>query len=238
VPVVISAVLKMAGLKAYKLPCRTTVLNISLQRLYLAQVQLCEVFSEKEDTVLLTDETSKFGSKFMGYEASDSEGNLWVLGLRDIDTLKVFKQILQDLDEKSLEAGNETSRNIVCHIVATLSDRAATEIKFNSLLSDFRREILPLTYYNYDTFTEEEKETLCNFFCGLHALVNFAEAAKKCMKEVETGLFNRSIPCADKSYKDSDPGACRLVRTVSKAFGEGSGGDEKCTRKTSLGITR
>ena len=233
---VISAVLKMAGLHANKLPCRSTVLNMNLQRLYLAQVQLGEVFAGEENTVLLTDETSKFGSKYMVYEASDSQGNLWVLGLRDIetksasDTLKVFKQILQDLDDKSVSGDNETSRSIIFHIVATLSDRAATEVKFNSLLYDFRKEILPLTYYNYHTFTDEEKkplESLCNFFCGLHALVNFAETAKKCVKEVESGLFNGDIPCMDKSYKDADLGTCRLIRTASKAFGEGSGGDEK-----------
>ena len=55
----------MAGLHANK--CRSTVLNMNLQRLYLAQVQLGEVFAEEENTVLLTDETSKFGSKYMGY---------------------------------------------------------------------------------------------------------------------------------------------------------------------------
>ena len=53
----------------------------------------------------------------MGYEAADSSGTLWVLGLRDIetksasDTLKVFKQILDDLDEKSSEKGSETSNS-------------------------------------------------------------------------------------------------------------------------------
>ena len=31
----------------------------------------------------------------------------------------------------------------VSHIVATMSDRAATEVKFKSMLCDFRREVLP-----------------------------------------------------------------------------------------------
>lgn len=41
----------------------------------------------------------------MGYEAADSTGNLWVLGLRDIeaksseDTLTVFKEILSDIKQ-------------------------------------------------------------------------------------------------------------------------------------------
>lgn len=233
---VIQAVLGLVNLTANKLPCRSTVLEMSLQRLYIAHVQLCEVFSKDTSTVLLTDETSKFGSKFMGYEAADSSGTLWVLGLRDIetksasDTLKVFQQILQDIDEKSCEEGSETSRKIVSHIVATLSDRAATEVKFNSLLYDFRKEILPLTYHNYDDFSEAEKSSLeymCNFFCGLHALVNFAEASKSSIKETEVNMFNGDIPCYNKTCNGSDPGVCRLVRTASKAFGVGSGGDEK-----------
>ena len=233
---VIKSVLKLANITANRLPCKSSVLEMSLQRLYLAQAHISDVFSNDTSTVLLTDETSKYGSKFMGYEASDSQGNLWVLGLRDIetksanDTLKVFKEILQDLDDVSMVSDNEISRNIICHIVATLSDRAATEVKFNQLLVDFRKEILPLTYYNYNTFTEAEKvplETMCNFFCGLHALVNFAETARTCVKEVETGLFENVTPCFDKTYKDNDPGTCRLIRTASKAFGEGSGGDEK-----------
>ncbi|CAG2242439.1 unnamed protein product [Mytilus edulis] len=150
VSAVIKAVLKMVNIKTNKLPCRTSVLDMNIQRLYLAQAQIVDIFVNDQNTVLLTDETSKFGSKFMGYEACDSEGNFWVLGLRDIetksanDTIKVFKQILNDIDE-----------------------------------------------------------------------------------ELELGIFNNEVPCSDKSYKDNDPGTCRLVRTASKAFGEGSGGDEK-----------
>lgn len=111
-----------------------------------------------------------------------------------------------------------------------MSDRAATELKFNELLYDFRKETLPLTFENYDTFTDDETnsiEHLCNFFCGLHVLVNFPETSKSCLKELEKGIFNDDVPTIDKSYKDTDPGSIRLVRTASKAFGESSGGDDK-----------
>jgi len=233
---VIKSVLSLVDFTANKLPCRSTVLEMSLQRLYIAHVQLCEVFSKDKSTVLLTDETSKFGSKFMGYEAADSSGTLWVLGLRDIetksasDTLKVLKEILHDLDEKSSEEGSKTSQSIVSHIVGTLSDRAATEVKFNSLLYDFRKEVLPLTYHNYNEFSEAEKsslESMCNFFCGLHALVNFAEASKSSIKATEVNIFDGETPCYSKRDNDYEPGVCRLVRSASKAFGVGSGGDEK-----------
>ena len=233
---VIKSVLKLCNISANRLPCKSSVLEMSLQHLYLSQVHISDVFSKDRSSVLLTDETSKYGSKFMGYEASDSQGNLWVLGLRDIetksagDTLKVFKELLQDLDDASQLTDNETSKSIICHIVATLSDRALTEVKFNQLLADFRKEILPLSYHNYNTFTEAEKiplESMCNFFCGLHALVNFADTAKTCIKEVETGIFENAIPSFETTLKDNDPGTCRLIRTASKAFGEGSGADEK-----------
>ena len=44
----------------------------------------------------MTDETSKFGSKFMGYEASDTDGNLCVLGLRDIETKTADKTLKEN----------------------------------------------------------------------------------------------------------------------------------------------
>ena len=111
----------------------------------------------------MTNETSKFGTKFMGYEASDSEGNLWVLGLREIETkssqntLIVFREILCDLDN-SLNI-DSASKDIIAHITVAMADRAATEVRFNNLLEEYRKEILPLAYHNYETFTADEKSS-------------------------------------------------------------------------------
>jgi hypothetical protein len=61
--------------------------------------------------------------------ASDTDGNLWVLGLRDIETksadntLKVFKEILRDLNDISDSENDPVSRDTIKHICATLSDR-------------------------------------------------------------------------------------------------------------------
>ena len=153
----------------------------------------------------MTDETSKFGSKLIGYECSDSGGNLWVLGLKEIktksanDTLAVFQQILTDLDNNSND--NSVSKDIISHITATMSDRAATEVKFNELIELYRTEVLPLAYHNYDTFTEEKYaiQNMSNFFCGLHALVNYAETAQKCIRDVENQIFENKTPSFEKS---------------------------------------
>ena len=89
---------------------------------------------------------SRKGAKYMGYEASDSSGKLWVLGIREmasksaVDTLSVFKEILSDIDCTCQQAENEPSKVILQHIVATISDRATTKVKFNTLLKDYRDE--------------------------------------------------------------------------------------------------
>lgn len=231
---VIKAVLKIVGIEPNRIPSKSTVLEMNLQRLCLSQQQLAEVFSKKDNICLMTDETSKFGSKFMGYECSDSDGNLWVLGLKEIetksakDTLTVFQQILTDLDNSSND--DSVSKDIITHITATMSDRAATEVKFNELIEQYRTEVLPLAYHNYDTFTEEEKsaiQNMSNFFCGLHALVNYAETAQKCIRDVENQIFDNKTPWFEKVLIIDEPGTCRIIRTATKCFGVGSGGDEK-----------
>jgi len=58
-------------------------------------------------------------------------------------------------------------------------------------------------------------------------LVNYAEATQKSLKETEKQMFDNNTPIFDASFKSDEPGVCRLVRTATKCFGTGSGGDEK-----------
>jgi len=184
---------------------------MNLQRLCLSQKHVAEIFSKQENTTLLTDETSKFCSKYMRYEAADANENLWMLGLRDIETksAQVFKEILNDVSDS---CNDVISRDIIKHICATLSDTVATEIKFNNLLESYRKEILPLIYSKYNTFSNDEKRTLGNFmyfFCGLHSLVNLASAAQSSTLQLETALFNGRGPIHGGDFlKETEPGAC------------------------------
>jgi len=142
---------------------------------------IAEVFTKETNTCLFTDETLKFGEKYMGYEALDSGGNLLVLGVRDVetksaeDTLSTLLEMLMDVE--AISSSNSVSNDILCHITSTMSDRAATEAEFKAMLETYRQEILPLCYANYDTFSHEEKFRLGKMhciWCGLHALVNYA----------------------------------------------------------------
>ena len=231
---VIKAVLKIVGIEPNRIPSKSTVLEMNLQRLCLSQQQLAEVFSNNDNICLMTDATSKFGSKFMGYECSDSGGNLWVLGLKEIetksakDTLAVFQQILTDLENSSND--DSVLKDIITHTTATMSEIAATEVKFNEFIEQYRTEVLPLAYHTYGTFTEEVKsaiQNMSNFVCGLHALVNYAETAQKCIRDVENQIFDNTSPSFEKGFRIDEPGTCGLIRTTTKCFGVGSGGDEK-----------
>lgn len=74
---VIEACLKLVGKIPDRLPSVTTINSMNIQRLILAQKQLSEEISQKENTTV---ETSKFGTKFGVYAIRDSEGNPYVLG--------------------------------------------------------------------------------------------------------------------------------------------------------------
>lgn len=232
---VIKACLKLADKEVNQTPSKSTILDMNHQRLILAQNQLDDTLIKKDYLCLLSDETSKHGKKYMGYEATDEDGHYWVLGLREIctkssaDTLDTLKQILGDIDEVSKNTESESTKLFMQHIVATMSDRATTETKFNILLEEFRHEILPIINQRFGDLCDNEVmpvHNLLNFFCGLHSLVHIAESSNKALVNAESGLFADRVPQPDGTFKNSsESGATRLVRTASKAFA--AGGDEK-----------
>ena len=160
------------------------------------------------------------------------------MGLRQLttkashDTLSTFQEILKDIDDACDVTNSEKSKKILVNIVATMSDRAATENKFHSLVEALRAEVLLEVHENWNELSDTEKiETsrLLNFFCGLHTLVHFAETASAALLESDKGFFGEVAPIHDRSFKNSkEPGACRLARTSSRAFARGC--DEKSGR--------
>ncbi|XP_033731138.1 uncharacterized protein LOC117320739 [Pecten maximus] len=225
---VIEACLKLVGKTPNRLPSATTINNMNVQRLVLSQKQLSEEISKKENTTIETDETSKFGTKFGVYAVRDSDGNPYVLGLRELvtksgkDTLQAFKEILFDLDQRYYNTQSLTSQNMLFHIRNTMSDRAATEMKFNQLLETYRCEVLPEMVQDWNDLDEEDRNVLSrlnNFFCGLHSLVHIAEVANQSILEVEKTNFNEDVPIFNKKFQKSlESGTLRLIRTCCKAF--------------------
>ena len=208
---------------------------MNIQRLVLAKKQLDSTLPEKENTTLYTDETSKGGHRYGGFALSDSDGNYALLGLREMstksaqDTLSTFKDILQDISESQEHSENDTSLKILRNIQNTMSDRASTELKFNDLLQDYRKDILPIVIDNFDQLDDKTRtsvERLNNFFCGLHGLIHLATAAQTALLETEKGNFDDNTPTSDPNFNNGNESGCfRLIRTSCKAFARR--GDEK-----------
>lgn len=103
-----------------------------------------------------------------------------------------------------------------------MSDRAATEMKFNQLLAEYRTEVLPEMVRDWHELEEDDRIVLSclnNFFCGLHSLVHIAEVSNKSLIEVEHTNFNGDVPILNKIFhKNSESGTLRLIRTACKAF--------------------
>jgi len=111
-----------------------------------------------------------------------------------------------------------------------MSDRAATETKFNNLLATYREQVLPEVMENYNQLCEDEKQSLSrmnNFFCGLHTLVHMADTAQKSLVETEKLHFEEgNTPILNKMFeKHGQPGTIRLILTACKAFARR--GDQK-----------
>ena len=71
------------------------------------------------------------------------------------DAMDTFKEILQDVDDSS-EAGSKASKAIMKTIVATMPDRASTQMKFNELLKEFRTDVLK-EELPWDDLSEDER---------------------------------------------------------------------------------
>ena len=92
------------------------------------------------------------------------------------DTLSVFKEILSDIDLTCQQSQHEPSKLILQHIVATMSDRAATEVTFNTLLKDYRDTTMPTVVDNYELLNHNVSVSkIKNYFKNYEStkLINF-----------------------------------------------------------------
>ncbi len=138
----------------------------------------------------------------------------------------MLQDVLQELSETAQKCGiSDAAETIITNITNTMSDRAATQKSFNTLLASYRAKILPHVVTNWDGLSDSEQSTLSqmhNFYCGMHLVVNMAEHTSESLKLIER---NYSSPAV---FATNEPGSIRLIRTVCKAFEKR--GDEKSDR--------
>ena len=113
-----------------------------------------------------------------------------------------------------------------------MSDRAATEAKFNELLQTYRAEILPVIVDDWKNLSQELQDKLSrlnNFFCGLHGLVHIA--VNNSAKEDEALHFEGTdkVPIKDPRFrKPNESAICRTIRTACNVFAYGGDAKTSC----------
>ena len=227
---IVRSVLEGLGKSVDRLPGATLAKMMAYECRSLAWMQLNEVMNESENVTLMSDGTSKYGHHYGAFDVRTSDGDVYMLGMRDVasgdseSTLKLLLDVLGDVASVSKGELHETVDKMLVNVKNTMSDRAAAERKFGELLHEYRKKVVPSVVSGWGDMSGEERmnvERMNNFFCGMHFLVALAEQADVSMKMYERLIFGedevgaRSFMAGKSGVNES--GAVRLVRTVYKA---------------------
>ena len=96
-------------------------------------------------------------------------------------TQETLQEILEELSQTNDIHGHgysDAGKKIIGSLKSTMSDRASSQKAFNTLLSEYRAEVLPQVVSNWDAMSNDEQQSMTqmyNFFCGMHLVVNMAE---------------------------------------------------------------
>lgn len=128
-------------------------------------------------------------------------------------TLETLQEILEELSQINELHGqgySDAGKKILGNVKSTMSDRASSQNAFNTLLSEYRAEVLPQVVLNWDSMSEDEQQSMSpmyNLFCGMHLVVNMAETVSESLKLFEKAHMENA------QLSDSESGIIRLVRT-------------------------
>ena len=200
-PVIRSVLKHIASIEVKALPQSTSLVRMFTEMKGLACQQLAEDLAKQDNLTLHSDGTSKYGQHYYSFQVSTSD-SAYSLGMAEMLTgstnqvLHTFVQILSDIE---LVAGPGSGNLILSKIKNTMSDRHVVEKKFNELLEDYRRDVLPVIVSGWEQMTSEEQgsvSTLKNFFCGMHVVVGMADTTSSVLLRWESTHFDKSVGAA------------------------------------------
>ena len=231
----IRTVLRLAGKTVERLPAPSTINNMIVEAGVISKLHLGEVLPTTAYNTLHTDGTTKFGEKYGSYQVSTTEAS-YSLALCEMkagsaaDTLEVLDQVITDIDNicDGLDDASSCShqgKHIITTIKNTMSDRHSAEKKFNSLLEDYREQILSEVKIGWNDLSDEEKSGIVHlnsFFCGMHLMVGMAECANQALIEAEKAILGPDVHAGATKIAPSycsakEAGTIRLIRTVCNA---------------------
>ena len=210
-PVIRSVLRNVAGVDVDRLPKYSTLVGMFSEMKVLAYQQLAEELTEYEHTTLHSDGTTKFGHHYGSFQIS-TEKSAYTLGLMEMvsgsskNSLDCLKEILSGIDKVS---SGDAGKKILAKIKNTMSDRHVVEKCFNTLLEEYRVEVLPCIIENWDELSDTERAKMSNmnsFFCGMHLVVGMADTAASTLKEWEEIHFE--APQGAAVFAKNEAGTC------------------------------
>ena len=228
---VIRAVTKMVGVKVQELPSVGLLSRMLIELKAAGSLQVADVMEDAGDiSTLHSDGTSKFGKKYGSFQIATEEKTMSV-GLVEMGSgtaqhaLEKLKEALLDIELVSARVGKQdVAEKIIGKIKNTMSDRCIVQKKFNSLLEEYRAEVLPRVVENWAGLGVDEQASVMhmnNFFCGLHYIVGLADHAIFALHEWEKVHFPSKEYGATSLPQLRTTDECRtsrMVRSATKAF--------------------
>lgn len=169
---VVECVLKLAGKKCFKLPCRSKINDLLAEARAISYLQVAEELTKlsSKDSTLHADGTTKFGHKYLGNKVITKKQS-FKLGVREVvqssakATLDEMATILQELIKSACSQTCPDVRNkILSNIKSTMSDRASVEHSFNGLLTEYRATILPTVVEGWCDLLEGEQLSMSRMY--------------------------------------------------------------------------
>ena len=225
---IVRCVIEGMGKKVDRLPKEFCAERMAFECRALAWMQLSECL-ESENVTLMTDGTTKYGKHYESLDVRTAAGECLTLGVRDVASgdaeslLNVLREILNDVAGVTDGKVSEHVQSMIANMKNTMSDRASAGKKFNELLYEYRRDVLPRVMSEWKGMSEDEREKharMNHFFCGMHYVVGLAEQASVTLYVWENMIFGETVVGAGGSVgknQKSESGTLRMIRTVCKS---------------------
>ncbi|GMT31797.1 hypothetical protein PFISCL1PPCAC_23094 [Pristionchus fissidentatus] len=107
-----------------------------------------------------------------------------------------------------------------------MSDRASTQLRFNGMVEEYRKRILPKIIANWEKMNEVEREKaqiFHNFYCQLHVVAKYTNVVLEMLAEHERIVTGESVPSLC-------PSVFTAIKEVARLFGDRSAGMHGCSQ--------
>ena len=227
---VIRSVLALANMSISDIPSAATLSQMLVELRQISHLHVAHSVADAQFTTGHSDGTSKQGISYQGYQVSTAD-QVYSLGMVEMKNgtaqhvFDVFRQVLGDIDSVATEAGqSNVAKRIVSNLKNSMSDRCVVQKTYNTLVEEYRKEVLPEIIEGWKDLTEEERTAMArmnNFYCGMHYIVGLADSCAAALKVWESSHFGEGVKVGAELLPGTwqgNGGVARLIYSATKAF--------------------